>query len=224
MVSPLCKPFFSGSVGLCDSAPAPPTCSPAPTPPPPPPHAPLRTTFAAATVSIFTTTTASSADGAPCGGTQGNGGDRCDLVAVAACAGADCGRLLLVASMAYAWAGSGTPPAANGTAVWAQPEGFAVTAAFAATPPAASAPAALGGLPTPSVRLPFATPADLPWPGPGGGPGLLVAALCTGRVRDAAAVVALVAAARARYDASAAAFGPAAGLYEPMRAVLAWNT
>ena len=178
-----------------------------------------------ASVSIFTT--AVTAEGAPCAGTEGGGGPRCDLVVVAACEGPDCASLVLVVSASFAWAGSGTVAAgANATAITATPAGFGSTTAFAITPvergrrPDAESTA----FPAQALTLPFATREDLPWPGPGGGPGLLVAAVSTGSARAVGDAIALVAAARVRYDAGAAAFGAAAELYEPMRAVLAWNT
>ena len=176
-----------------------------------------------ATVSLFTT--AVTAAGEPCSGTEGNGAPRCDLVALAACEGPDCAQLLLVVSAAFAWAGSGAV-SANATAITATPAGFNATTALALTPPTAAPSGAAAGKPFPAqaLSLPFATLADLPWPGPGGGGGLLVAAVSTGAARSVADAVALVAAARARYDAGAAAYGNASQLFEPMRAVLAWNT
>jgi hypothetical protein len=209
-----------------------------------------------ATVSIFTT--AATASGAACSGTEGSGAPRCDLVAVAACEGADCGGLGLVVSAAFAWAGSGSV-SANASVLTAAPDGdFSATLAFSITSPAvrradaggedgasgaraaqprtaraidarprAAATGAASALPPNSLVLPFSTRASLPWPGTGGGAGLLVAAVSTGAPRELADAVALVAAARGRYDAQAAGHGGAAAvveLYEPMRAVLAWNT
>ena len=176
-----------------------------------------------ATVSLFTT--AVTAGGFPCAGTEGNGGPRCDLVALAACEGGDCGQLLLVVSASYAWSGQGGV-ACNATTLTATPAGFAPVTAFAATPPTE----ALGlrvhsaAFPSSALLLPFSTAASLPWPGPGGGANLSVAVVSTGALRAPDDAVALIAAARTRYDAGALPFGAVADLYEPMRAVLAWNT
>lgn len=192
-----------------------------------------------ATVSFFSS--AATAAGTPCDGPEGAGGTRCDLVLVAACEGSDCARLVLMMSVAWGWGGGGDV-ASNASAVIATPDGFPSTVAVACTPIMLGggeqmAPAGLpqprvavpptpssGGVPAHALLLPFSTPADLPWSGPGSGSGVLVAMVSTGAARSVAAGVALVSAARARYDASAAAFGDVADLYEPMRAVLAWNT
>ena len=174
-----------------------------------------------ATVSLFTTALTAVGDGAACNGTEGNGGVRCDLVVLAACAGADCSQLVLVVSATYAWAGSGTV-SGNASALVASPDGFTPTFVLAGTPPQLAS--GFDAFPSPSLALPFSSRADLPWPGPGGGNDLAVAVVSTGAVRGVAETVAAIAAARSRYDAGAARFGAASSLYEPMRAVLAWNT
>ena len=171
-----------------------------------------------ATVSIFTTTV--SALGGPCNGTTGRGGPRCDLVVVAACEGSDCELLSMIASVGYAWTGSGSV-VGNATTIEAEPDGFAPVCVLASTPTLATE----HSVASPEIRLPFVTRADLPWPGTGGGFDLAVAVLNTGARTMVSDAIALVAAARIRYDAGASRFdNGTARLYEPMRAILAWNT
>jgi hypothetical protein len=191
-----------------------------------------------ATVSLFTTAAAAGGGGGACSGTLGAGAAaRCDLALVAACQGSDCAQLVLVASLSYAWLGAGSAGVEGNATLAATPAGFAPVSARALTPGAALPPAG-AKFPPASLQLPFAAVADLPWAGPGGGAAVAVAALCTaggsggggGGAAPAASslaqAIALVAAARARYEGSAAArgFSPrAAAAYEPMRAVLGWN-
>ena len=177
-----------------------------------------------ATVSIFTT--AATEAGSPCSGTQGAGAPRCNLAMIAACEGADCGSMFIVASLSYGWLGMGGAAAApNGSMLLGTPAGFPPLAAFALTRPATPPLPPSTSFPNASILLPFSGRGDLPWPG--GGSGVAIAALATGGSvpMSLADAIARVAAAQRRYEAGAARFSPtAAALYEPMRAVLAWNT
>lgn len=176
-----------------------------------------------ATVSFFTT--ASTASGGACEGVEGAGGPRCDLAVLASCFGSDCPGLVLAATLSYAWLGVGGA-ATNGTALLlGTPSGFPSVTVHASTPTQEVSGASF---PPATILLPFTLHADLPpWSGPGGGAGAYVAAVSTGgdSPLPLPTVISRVALARVRYDSGAQRFTPKGkALYEPMRAILAWNT
>ena len=170
-----------------------------------------------ASVTFETTTT--TASGQPCG--DGAAGERCDLLAVATCVGADCANLALSVSGSYEWGRSGQvalrpasgsgpnlPDSATGLAF--RSPGFPTVTAF----PAANSTLVRGlAAPASADRLLLRF----------GGCGAR-AGVSTGRGRRVADMVALVAAARRRADVLPPRLAGVAALALPMFDVLAWNT